>query len=143
MAAGFGFSVGDFVAGIELTAKVIRALKESGGASSEYQQILRELESLEIILQHLSSLKATKENHHYVNAFRGQAQSIQVLVQQFLDSITKYKSSLGATAHRGVRHGSGKKIQWTLLRQPEVAKLRSTIEFQISILNLLFNSYSL
>ena len=111
MVPGFGFSIGDFVAGIELTAKVIKALKESGGASSEYQQVPRQFESLELVLQHLPSLRVTDEDRSYVNAIRGQAQTIQVSVQQFLGSIIRYKSSLGTTAPRGARHGSGRKIQ--------------------------------
>jgi hypothetical protein len=33
----FGFSVGDFIAGIELVQKVGTALKKSSGASAQYQ----------------------------------------------------------------------------------------------------------
>ena len=143
MAAGFGFSVGDFIAGIELVAKISKALKDSGGASAEYQQVVQQLESLRLTLQQLSSVKATSRNYAFVNAVRAQAQLIETSLQPFLDSITKYNKSLGGQAPRGARHGSARKVEWALSRQPKVAKLRSTIEAQVSTLNLLLNSYNL
>ena len=43
----FGFSVGDFVDGIELIRQVCNTLKSSGGSSKEYQDLIHELYSLE------------------------------------------------------------------------------------------------
>ncbi|KAN0098879.1 hypothetical protein V8E51_014542 [Hyaloscypha variabilis] len=43
MPVSFGFSAGDFIAAIELVATVIDALRESGDASSEYREIVRQL----------------------------------------------------------------------------------------------------
>ena len=139
MATGFGFSI----AGIELVTKISKALKDSGGASAEYQQIVQQLESLKLTLQQLSSVKATTQNNAFINAIRTQAQIVETSLQQSLDSITKYNKSLGGQAPKGARHGSARKIEWAVLRQPRAEKLQSTIEAQVSTLNLLLNSYNM
>ncbi|KAI9812318.1 MAG: hypothetical protein M1827_004767 [Pycnora praestabilis] len=44
----FGFSIGDIVSAIDLASKVVKALRESSGAASEYQRLtgtLRQLDS--------------------------------------------------------------------------------------------------
>jgi len=38
MSVGFGFSVGDFIAGISVISKVVTTLKEVGGSSAVYQR---------------------------------------------------------------------------------------------------------
>ncbi|KAK5048243.1 hypothetical protein LTR84_005913 [Exophiala bonariae] len=49
----FGFSVGDFVSVINLTTKLIRALKDVGGASNEYQYAFIEVEGLNTVMEAL------------------------------------------------------------------------------------------
>ena len=50
MSVGFGFSVGDFIAALELVSTVIDALRQSGEASVEYRELLRQLYGLETAL---------------------------------------------------------------------------------------------
>ncbi|KUJ10036.1 uncharacterized protein LY89DRAFT_710862 [Mollisia scopiformis] len=52
----FGFSVGDFLAVGTLVADITKSLREAGGSKSEYQELLRELESLNHALKHLDRL---------------------------------------------------------------------------------------
>jgi hypothetical protein len=52
----FGFSVGDFVAVGKLVGDIISSLQSVGGARSEYQEVMRELDSLNKTLQHLDRL---------------------------------------------------------------------------------------
>lgn len=54
----FSFSIGDFLAVGQLIAKIVISLRESGGANTEYQDIILELESLHHALQHLDKLQA-------------------------------------------------------------------------------------
>ena len=47
MSVGFGFSAGDFIAALNLVSTVINALRDSGDASLEYRELVRELYTLE------------------------------------------------------------------------------------------------
>ncbi len=52
----FGFSVGDFVAGINLVRELIKALEDSAGSSAEYLALIKELYSLERALLEVKHL---------------------------------------------------------------------------------------
>lgn len=57
MSAGFGFSVGDIIAGLKVIKTAIDALKESKGAASEFQALVQEIESLKDGLDSLADLE--------------------------------------------------------------------------------------
>ena len=54
----FGWSAGDIVSAAKLLYKIGVALKESGGASTEYQDISSTLETIIRTLEHLNALQA-------------------------------------------------------------------------------------
>ena len=55
----FGWSAGDIVAALKLLHQISSAVRESGGASSEFQDTLSFLYTLSQTLQHLNALQAT------------------------------------------------------------------------------------
>lgn len=55
----FGWSVGDIVAALKLLHQITTALKDSGGASSEFQDVLSFLQTFSQTLQHLNALQST------------------------------------------------------------------------------------
>ena len=63
MVTPFGFSVGDFVAGIELIRQLINALEDSAGSSSEYRDLIKELYSLERALLEVKHLDLNASQH--------------------------------------------------------------------------------
>ncbi|KEF62858.1 uncharacterized protein A1O9_00831 [Exophiala aquamarina CBS 119918] len=58
----FGFSVGDFLTVIDLTAKIVGALSDAGGASTEYQHALIEIEGFQRVINIVSKLSPTENN---------------------------------------------------------------------------------
>src|SRR5271154_5849977 len=52
---GFGFSVGDFIAAIQLLIQGYKALQTAGGAASDFQQYVAWLESVVPVLTQLES----------------------------------------------------------------------------------------
>ena len=50
MSIGFGFSVGDFVAALELAGTNLNAFRKAGDAQSEYQELIGELLTLKTAL---------------------------------------------------------------------------------------------
>ncbi|KAI4236893.1 MAG: hypothetical protein LQ349_002254, partial [Xanthoria aureola] len=57
MSAGFGFSVGDIVAGLKLVKQSIEALQDTKGSSGDYQALTREIDSLKDGLEAIEDLK--------------------------------------------------------------------------------------
>ena len=50
-AVPFGFSIGVFVAGVELIHKAAKALRSESGATEQYQQTLLDLTLIESVLR--------------------------------------------------------------------------------------------
>ncbi|KAL8870531.1 MAG: hypothetical protein Q9198_007608, partial [Flavoplaca austrocitrina] len=87
-----------------LVKKVSRALRDCGGASSEYQGAIVELENLQRTLQHLGSIEPTEDNINHVNAIRGMALACQLPLQDFLTKLYKYETALGPWASQSFLH---------------------------------------
>src|SRR2546429_8753143 len=101
----FGFSVGDFIAVIQLIAMVSKALKGVGGASDDYRLLFQELEHLQLVLEQLRDLPPeSSPSLSHLNAIKGMALAIQCPLQAFLERLEKYKVALGkGTAGSGWR----------------------------------------
>ncbi|KAL8893605.1 MAG: hypothetical protein Q9192_005105 [Flavoplaca navasiana] len=127
MTPAFGFSVGDFINTINLIRKISKALKETGGAASEYQDAVVELTGLQRALQHLETLQPTQDNAGQVNAIRGMALACKVPLQDFMTKLDKYEESLGPWAHGSSLGGLGRKTRWAVSFSKEVEKLRAMV----------------
>ena len=127
---------------IDLVRKVAKALKETGGASSEYQAAVIELNGLEHVLQHLQALDPTEDNSSHVNAIRGMALACQLPLRDFLTRLEKYESSLGPWADRTTYRGAGRKARWAVEFAPEVKKLRTLVAAKQISINLLLATHA-
>ena len=122
----------------ELIRKISKALKEVGGASSEYQDVVIELKGLKHALQHLEALEPTEDNIGHVNAIRGMALACRLPLQDFMVKLEDYELSLGPWAERRSFRGARRKTQWAISFRQEVDKLRALVAAkQISINSLL------
>jgi hypothetical protein len=115
------------VAGIALAEDCRVALKQNGGASSDYQRTVEDLEKLQEILTHVQKLKADGHCLQLGNNIRGQAQDVQRKVQQFLKDIEKYESALSAQAPKGFYRGSFTKIKWAQHASIKAKALRQDV----------------
>ncbi|CAI6319690.1 unnamed protein product [Periconia digitata] len=136
VAPGFGFSVGDFIAAIELCRKITRALEPIGGASSSFQMLILELSSLENTLQRLAALEPNESNIHHVNAIRCMALACRLPLRQFLEKVESYGASLGSYASHFFR-AAGKKVKWALLLEDQTDKLRAVLSAKVVSINML------
>lgn len=126
----------------DLIRKISKALKETGGASSEYQDAVNELKALKHTLQHLEALDPTEDNITHVNAIRGMALACQLPLREFMSKLEKYESSLGPWANRTTFRNAGRKTKWAVSFGPEVEKLRALVAAKQISINLLLATHS-
>ena len=143
MPAPFGFGVGDFIAVIELITKVGKALRDSGGAASEYQDVVQELESLRGILTHLGQVRiASSTRVKPADSLKKLALNCQQPLEGFLARIATFKASLDAKTDRKFFQSAPRKIQWGIFMGSEIPKLRAVIAAKVLQLQLLLQLYT-
>ena len=130
MAVPFGFSFGDFIAGINLVLDVYNALGESGGAASDYQEHVVWLQQLVTVLEALKN--STPDNVAQL------ARECEKPLRRFLNEVwNKYNASLG----QGSRLSTAKilrSLQWTFFKgaSKDAAQLRTAIGPQLQAISL-------
>ncbi|KAF2808448.1 uncharacterized protein BDZ99DRAFT_499763 [Mytilinidion resinicola] len=72
----FGYSVGDCIASVELLVRIIKALRDSGGSASEFQQLQTDLEFLGAILKQLKIFDVVPEHSRAIASALATAQSV-------------------------------------------------------------------
>ncbi|PQE17488.1 vegetative cell wall protein [Rutstroemia sp. NJR-2017a WRK4] len=127
MPVGFGFSAGDFIAAIELVATVIDALRESGGASSEYREIVRQLYSLETALLQVKRLEVDPAQHAELVSLQQAAAQCQRTIDDFWKKVQKYQPHLRARGSNSRLKDGWMKIKWTLCRNEDLEKFKADL----------------
>ena len=130
MAVPFGFSIGDFIAGISLIVDVYDALRETGGAASDYQQQIAWLHQLVTVLE---ALRISTPDDVALLAAECQAP----LLSFHTKIRRKYNESLG----QGSKLSPGRvlrSLQWTFLKSAskDLTKLRTAISPQLQAISL-------
>jgi hypothetical protein len=131
-----GYSLGDIISGIKWIAQVLSTLKEKGGASSDYQQIIRDVNRLEYILQEIKNTPPTETNASHVHFICPTTNELKTTLEEFLDSTSKYNEALGPQWRRS--EGIPRKLQWQVVESPKVKALQSKIAFQFLIIEMLY-----
>ena len=126
----------------DLIRKISKALKETGGASTEYQNAVIELKGLKRALQHLEALEPTDDNLSHVNAIRGMALACQLPLRDFMTKLEKYEASMGPWESRSSFGAAGRKAKWAVSFATEVEKLRAVVAAKQLSLNLLLATHS-
>ena len=117
--------------------KICKALKQTGGASTEYQLVIIELKSLEDILRHLETLQPNEDNVTHINAIRGMALACQLPLRDFMVKLEKYESTLGPFADSKSYRAMARKSKWAIVFAQEVERLRAMVAAKNISLNLL------
>jgi Fungal N-terminal domain of STAND proteins len=139
MPVGFGFSVGDFIAALELVGTVIDALRDSGSASAEYRELLRVLYSLEMALIQVKRLEVHESQHAELIALRQAAAQCQQTINDFWDKIKKYQPSLGRNSECSDFHvrTAWTKIKWAVCRRDDLAGFKADLIGHTESINIL------
>jgi hypothetical protein len=139
MSAGFGFSVGDFIAAINLLRQVGNALKDNGGARDDYLKTITKLEVTKAILSCIKNFENSDKDLATVHAIHSLASLIQNDVERFLSKIEKYQSPLGNVKAKRFGSGTVAKIRWSQSVAGEVRRLYQDLDGKTDSLGLLFD----
>jgi hypothetical protein len=93
-AVPFGFSVGDFVASIELIHKAAKALRSTSGATGHYQQTLLDLELIESVLRRVQGLSPTSASQETIQKIQLCGRACHVPLDHFLQKAKKLEPYL-------------------------------------------------
>ena len=138
----FGFSVGDFLAVGTLIADITNSLREAGGSKSEYQEPLRELESLNHTLKHLDKLPTDGASAN-LESIKFASLSCQQPLEQLLGKIKKYDKALGIYSGANPIKKTADKLRWAFGEKDEIKKLQSYLNIHIRTINILLAEHGL
>lgn len=116
----FGISAGDFLtAGLPIK-DIVRSLKDSGGALSEYQELVRELHGLQHALNVIEHLQCLPEQTPMVDGLKVAALNCQFVLDNFATKLKKYEASLDVGRSRGRLIDGATKMKWSLTMKTDV-----------------------
>ena len=139
----FGFSVGDVIAVGQLINDVIKCLREPDGAKSEYQELTRELETLQKALDHLDSIRPVSDYSKNLESIKFAALSCRQPLEEFLTKTRKYEKSLGVWNNKHVVKDTVHKLQWAFLQKDHVDKLQKYLSVHVMTINMMLAEFGL
>ena len=141
MAVGFGFSVGDFLNALELVSTVIDAVQDSGSASSEYRELLNQLQSLRTALSQVERLDIDQVQHSELIALKQAASRCEGTIEGFWHKIRKYQPHLtkNISSHSGLKD-KWMRIKWAFCTKDDVAKFKADLLGHTESINILLAS---
>ena len=136
----FGFSVGDFITGIEAAIEVIKAYRETRGAISQYRQTPAEFQAYLSTFRRLQDpqVATTAEIISIARNCEGPIQCFMKKVEKYQDSLTTTGTSTGGGLVHSVRKFP-RKAQWAVRASKEIEKLRAGLGPPLSTIGLLLD----
>jgi len=139
----FGFSVGDFVSGINLIRELTKALEDSAGSAAEYRELIKELYSLERALLEVKALDLDESQHAQQVALRQAATQCQQTIDGFLQKIRKFQPALCTGGSKSSWRDGLRKVEWALYKKEDVEKFRAQINGHTASINILLMTVQL
>ncbi|KAE9377454.1 hypothetical protein N431DRAFT_329033 [Stipitochalara longipes BDJ] len=132
-----GFSLKDFLTVTKLISTISGSLKSSGGSSSDYQELVRELALLQRALTDIEHLTGPPSELPSINAIKCAALNCQYVLDEFAGKLQKYEKSLsnGTGDWEKVNEGV-KKMEWEVFMKEDVRDLRAYLTSHVGSLNM-------
>lgn len=136
----FGWSVGDIAFAIGFIAKIIKALKDHGGAVEDYQAKARFLEGVEATLRDLEFFARHFAGSAYIDAISDNAAAVHRAVDVFISRLQSYEASIGVNRQtKAFLRPKYHKVKWALYTSDRCAELQSTIQLPLTAINTHLN----
>ena len=138
---GFGFSVGDLIAGLTFIINAVHALNDAKGAAADYQALTEEVDSLKHALEAIQDLQLEQKlgpTSKQCVAISNSVSRCRRCIDDFLKSIAQYQPWLCTKNPSAlVWKANVKKVKWALCKKEDVKKLRSRLERHSSSISML------
>ncbi|KAB2101905.1 hypothetical protein AG0111_0g9556 [Alternaria gaisen] len=141
MAVPFGFSAGDFMAAIHLVHKISTALRETDGASSQYNQTIGQLQGLEELLRSVQSAYSADVDSQQLKKLQLLGHQCYIPLNKFFSKIKTLEPSLGNLSTKNVlildrATRAARKAQWAVQIKKELAELTAAMGSWINAINM-------
>lgn len=136
-----GYSLGDFVAGANMTYRLIRALSETKGACAEYQEAMSELGALQQAFLQVGHLRPSHAiSQATINAAAYIVLSSVELIGEFLRKTQKYRQRFSRDGPGRTISDSWQKMGWVLFKKEELKGLRDTLHLRLTNIGVLLSA---
>lgn len=137
-AMSFGYSVGDFIAGANLSYRLIRVLVDTQGASLEYQEAIAELATLQQTFFQVGQMKPNATvSRATINAAAYIVLSSITLIDDFLAKTQRYRQKLSGSPSTNGISDSWQKMGWALFRKEELKALKEALHLKLTNIGIL------
>ncbi len=137
MASAFGFSAGDFIAGVSCVQDLIKALHDCKSSSKEYLELISELRSLEPALREVAALEPKVSQYAQRVALLQAAAQCRKNVDNFLQGLASYQSHLRLGGSGYLLKDAFRKIQWRLCEKEKIVQFRAEINSHVQVIQVL------
>lgn len=125
--ASFGFSVGDFINVVNIAREIVAAVNDTRNSSQEFLSLNSELYSLEQVLIATKSLDPRENEARQFAALDHAIRLCQLLVDDFVQGITKYQPHLHLNGSLSPCKDLLRKVQWRFDKRADIGRLRVEI----------------
>jgi hypothetical protein len=132
MAVPFGFSVGDFIAGIKLLKAAYDSLSDVGGAKADYLDLRKTLSALDKALNEASQF--TTPQHQA--AVGEEVKDCKECVKKFLMGFKKFELLESEPVNMSKLRFAFRKTQWSLCKKEDIRKFREHLDKHVNALQL-------
>ncbi|KAH7071604.1 hypothetical protein FB567DRAFT_206842 [Paraphoma chrysanthemicola] len=132
MPIGFGFSVGDFIAGINLLKKAFEALSNTRGATADYTALRETIDDLEKTL--CAAIKYESPQHQA--AVEEQVSKCTICIKTFLSDFAKFELLHRKTSDPSKVKFVFRKLQWSLSKREDIRKFKEHLDAHVKALQL-------
>ena len=134
----FGASPADIVALVNLTYKLCKAFKLSGGAAEQYQAATTYMQTLKACLSKLESVSETFGENVENQVLKGQLKIARVEWSSLEEYLARYDGCFEASTSRWQPKRICKTAEWTIKElEGRVEKLKSAVFQSLSLVTLM------
>jgi hypothetical protein len=135
------YSLGDFVAGANMTYRLIRALSETKGACMEYQEAMSELGALQQTFLQVGYLRPSHTlSQATINAAAYIVLSSVELIGEFLRKTQKYRHRFTGAGPGNAVSDSWQKMGWVLFKREELRALKDALHLRLTNIGVLLST---
>jgi hypothetical protein len=125
--AAFGFSVGDFLAGLQLVYAVSASLEASTGSRAKFQLLISEFENLGATLQAIATLPCPLGQESRLSVIQNAVTKCNEDIAAFVQKKKRYKKAFDAKSSEKWWVGTLEKISWELYGEDDVSRFKDVI----------------